>query len=579
MITVTMSRDGKRLFLGSHYEYRFRIKKLPSAEFDRQTKMWVIPKSGIKALLEAFKGELYFRTPRWKILGELEPPKEEVTFFSDAENIEIPKLNLTPYDYQKHGIRFMIDRIDTLGFCLNADAVGLGKTIQSIGVVRHYMNKGEVKKVLVVCKKSLKSQWKSEFYKITGDEAFPVFVTGDSKAKRKKAYEGIFEASEGMLVTNYHSFLNDLDQLSRVKYDLVIIDEVHTIKGRKGKMNNAVQNAVKDCRKVIFLTGTPIMSRPDDIFGIIQIADKDYFGSYSAFNKEYIVAINGLYGYQIIGAKNLDKLSEKIKKFMIRRTQEDVSIQLPEVTIETVFAGKDKVQEAVLLEIESRSESINMQKERFLDNNGRAIPQYATDLQSLVDKEKQFLACKQFAADDPRIFSMSSSSARLNETLKELAPEKYKGSEKTELLVDLVDNIVSGENKVIVFTHFETSARLLEAEIKKKLGIEALMYTGKVSEAKRDENIRLFNESPEHMVLIGNDAMAEGLNLQVASYLINYEQADTYALKQQRIGRIRRAGSVHSHAHVFDVVTEDSYDTQKLKKIQRDKDLSESLIK
>ena len=72
--------------------------------------------------------------------------------------------------------------------------------------------------------------------------------------------------------------------------------------------------------------------------------------------------------------------------------------------------------------------------------------------------------------------------------------------------------------------------------------------------------------------------MAEGLNLQVCPFLINYEQADTHAIREQRIGRICRLGSKYKYINVIDLVTDDSKDEARLSKIENDRDLFSATI-
>ena len=580
MVTVTLSDDKENLILNAHYAYRYRLHLIPGAEFDYGIKSWIAPVDSLKEVLNEFSGELYFKTPLWKILGEKQPPKEPIKFFNENnKNVELPELKLKPYKYQEEGIRFMIDRLESeMGFTLLADDVGLGKTIQSIAVMQHFKKKHGIRKILIICKKSIKTQWKRELVKITGDEDLNIFMTEDTKKKRVKAYEEALNSDECILITNYHNYLNDTDYIRKINFEFVIIDEVHCIKGRKGKMNNNIGEIIRN-RKIIFLTGTPIMSKPDDIFGIVQMASPDYFGEYKDFSNEYIVAEIGAYGYQIIGAKNLDVLSSKIKAFMMRRTNEDVSIELPEVSITQVTAEMDNVQKSMSVVIQKRLERIAEMKSQFLDKKGKPIPEYLPQLTELADSEKMFLAAKQFIADDPRCFAVLNNTA-LNKQLEGIVPPSYDMSPKTEATLDLVEDIINAGNKVIIFTHFETPAAILAEDIKKKLKANVLLYTGKISDKERDENIAKFIHDVDYNILIGNEACAEGLNLQCANYLINYEQADTYAQKQQRIGRIRRVGSNFNHAHVYDMITDGdfSYDVKKINKIERDKNLSASLI-
>ncbi len=214
----------------------------------------------------------------------------------------------------------------------------------------------------------------------------------------------------------------------------------------------------------------------------------------------------------------------------------------------------------------------------MVDANGNPLkPEYTSEINDLRDREKGLLAAKQFAADDPRCF-LKLKDSPMNKSLKEAIPENYKRSPKTEATLDKIEEIINAEGKVIIFTHFRTSAVLLAEEIKDSLKANILMYTGVESEEIRDQNINLFWNSEEHNILIGTEAMAEGLNLQCASYIINYEQADTYAQKNQRTGRIQRIGSHYSHASVYDMITDSSFDEIKMNKIEKDKQLSAALV-
>ena len=77
--------------------------------------------------------------------------------------------------------------------------------------------------------------------------------------------------------------------------------------------------------------------------------------------------------------------------------------------------------------------------------------------------------------------------------------------------------------------------------------------------------------------------MAEGLNLQIAKYVINIDQPDTYAIKTQRIGRARRAGSQFDNVIIYDLITAStnnvrSKDEERLENIEKNKDLSDALV-
>jgi SNF2 family DNA or RNA helicase len=364
-----------------------------------------------------------------------------------------------------------------------------------------------------------------------------------------------------------------------LNYDMVVIDEVHSVKARTGKLNNNIASAVQG-KPVIFLTGTPVMSKPEDIFGIIQIANPDYFGPWKEFSKEHLVGAMTNFGYKVIGAKHLDELREKVQNILIRRTRYEVCINLPEVMLIKQSCPMDAVQFKLLNMISDETMEINDQMNRLKDANG--IIKNPQLYESLDARSKGLIAARQAASTDPRMFWHSNSKI-MKDKYGVVVPKSYKSSSKLESIVELVEDIVQSGNKVILFSKFVTSAKLVAQDITDKLKVPVLMYTGLENQDTRDNNINLFKTSVDNNVLIGSDAMAEGLNLQVANYIINIDQPDTNAIKEQRIGRVRRAGSKFNNVTVYDMITANgmnmkSKDEERLENIEKNKDLSDALI-
>lgn len=578
MLTITQLPD-KRLSIKCHFLYKDRLKQVPTAYFNPVLKQWIVEPYMLGTLERKFAGELVYKTPRWVILNQPMPDMSKMYEITD-KSIKCPDLKLKPYDYQEYGIRFMIDKLLKHNMVLNSDSVGLGKTICTIGTVKWFIENKGYTKILIICKKSIKRQWKEEFDKFTDlSKDFDIIYTGETAKKRKKAYEEFDLANKGILITNYHSFLNDTDIIKNLYYDIVVIDEVHSVKARLGKLNNNIASAVRN-KPVIFLTGTPIMSKPEDIFGIIQIANPNYFGSWKKFSERYLVTANTRFGWECIGAKNLDELRQKVQDILIRRTEYEVSIQLPKTNIIKKTCIMDQLQEKILEMIAQEALQISNKMSSLKDKDGKIFNQQQYDL--LEAKSKGLIAARQAASTDPRMFLYSNSKA-MRDKFGAQIPKTYKMSEKMESTIDLVEDIIEEGNKVIIFSKFRTSAGLIAQYVNDKLKIPVLMYTGNEDQMMRDNNISLFKQSENHCVLVGTDAMAEGLNLQVAKYVINLDQPDTYAIKTQRIGRARRAGSLFDNVIVYDMITSStnnvkSKDEERLENIEKNKDLSDALI-
>lgn len=580
MLTITQLLNNK-LGIKADYFYRNRIKQIPTATYDPGTTQWVVEPFMLGTLEHEFAGELVYKTPRWVILNQPMPDMSAMYEITD-KSIQAPSLKLKPYDYQDYGIRFMIDKILKRGFVLNADDVGLGKTIQTISTMKWFIDNRNVCKILIICKKSIKKQWIDEIKKFTDlDTVFWMDKTGTTATQRKKAYDAFNKAPKAILVTNYHSFLNDTVLFQQMNIDFVVIDEVHSVKARTGKLNNNIAKITYG-KPTVFLTGTPIMSKPEDIFGIVQMVAPKYFGKWSDFCKEFLtIDINGRFGSRVVGAKNLDKLRSLVQDIVIRRTEYEVSIQLPKTRIQQIDCIMDNTQESLLIEIQKVQDSIADSLDKLKVNG--TIPDFNREkAEQLEAKSKGLIAAKQAASTDPRLFLLSYSKM-MKDTFGKLVPASYKMSSKTESIVDTVEDIVNSGDKVILFTKFRTCATMIANDIQKVLGENVLLYTGAENDDDRDRAVDLFKNTSIYNILIGTEAMAEGLNLQCAKYVINIDQPDTLAIKTQRIGRARRAGSQYDSVIIYDMITTStpkahSKDEERLQNIMNNQDLTDALV-
>lgn len=576
MLTVTQSQDGNYLLIKSHYFYSDRIKKVPTATWNSEGKFWTINKAFASELEQRFHDEIYYKTPEWVIFNQ--PAPDYSKMYQIDSSIQAPSLKLNLYDYQEFGARFIIDRMNKHGFCILADDVGLGKTPISISVLLDRTMHHGAKKILIICKKSIKSQWEDELKKFTDlDKTFVIARTGDTKKKRMDAYKVIQDNSQSILITNYHTFLNDESIISSLGFDFGLIDEAHCISGHTTKMNKLIQHTVAN-KPCLFLTGTPVMNKPEQVYGIVSIASPKYFGGWTKFKKDFVVeAYQGNY-IATIGAKNLSKLRSMIQDVMIRRTEYEVSVQLPKTLEYNIDCTKDKVQEDIIEAIKIKRESLmqDFESKMTIWQQGHN-PILGQELKALDAQIKGLIASTQAVADDPRMFPNSTSNYILS-NFAGLVPGSYKGSNKTEKIVDIVDNIVNNLDKVIIFTKFRTSAILLQDQLKKDLKINALLYTGKEGETERDSNINLFKNDDAYPVLVATEAGAEGLNLAHAKYVINFNLPDTAAIYTQRIGRIRRVSSTFNNIIVYNLLTANSKDTERWDNIQKNKDLEGALV-
>ena len=554
-------------------EYVNRIRQIPNAWFHQEFRKWIVPISSFNNLETVFKGELVYQTPKW-VITKSNPP-DYSKMYQITNNITVPVLNLKPYPYQNFGIKFMIDKLLKQKFIINADGVGLGKTIQAIGTMKYFIENANFNKILIVCKKSLKQQWVSEINKFTNLGNF-MFIerTADKKA-RDKLYKRIPNENKAIIITNYHTVMNDTDILKKLNFDMVILDEVHYIKSRTGVMNKAVTKCCTNVKKVILLTGTPIMDKPDDLYGIVKIADSKYFGKWSEFEKNHIKKDNSGRYNKVIGYRNLDILRDMTQNIIIRRTEHEVALELPNVITKRINVELDKTQNEIQI-------AINKDRAKILDdldnlNNKIKTPEVAEKIAQKEGLSKGLIAALQACANDPRLFEMSKSMI-MKKKYAPLVSKTYKYSSKTETMLDIVEDVLLAGEKIIIFTKFERCCRLIENEIIRAFGVTVVTYTGQVCDEDRDRNIYMFVNDPNCKVLVANDAAAEGLNLQVANHVINFDLPYTPAIYTQRMGRARRVGSRYKKVYVYDLLTDNSYDNVMLNKLEKATTLFNTLI-
>jgi SNF2 family DNA or RNA helicase len=441
-----------------------------------------------------------------------------------------------------------------------------------------YMHESKgVNRVLIACKKSIKRQWCAEIRKFTdlGNSMCIMPIEGDKK-KRQKLYDEFKTYRDGVMVMNYHVVMNDYKELEKMGFDMLVIDEAHCVKARTGEMNGALKKVGKKADYIVFLTGTPIMSKPEDIFGVIQIADDKYFGKWTDFQKKHIrIENNGRY-QKTIGYKELDDLRAKVQDIVIRRTEFEVTLELPETIMDKIECDIDNTQVKIKEAIQEYKGKLAGTVDTIRNKVSRT-PQMQQQLEAAEGMLKGLIAADQALANDPRLFHTSKSKA-MREQFGILIPQSYTRSNKMDALIELVQTILDADEKVIIFSKFETSALLVKSDIETTLKEKVLLYSGQVGEEEREQNVELFKNSFDHNVIVGTDAMAEGLNLQVANHVINFDQPDNPAIKTQRGGRARRAGSRYKKVFVHDLITVDSKDVERLANIERAQGLFDGVV-
>lgn len=154
-----------------------------------------------------------------------------------------------------------------------------------------------------------------------------------------------------ILITSHDLMSRCLDKLMERKYGILIVDESHVLKSAKTKCFQAASALSKVAKRIILLSGTPALSRPSELFTQLSLIDNRFFGNFFDYSRRYCDGKTTQFGWDASGKSNLQELEIILaKRFMIRRTKEDVLKALPDkkqeiITLDTnltKFSSEDR---------------------------------------------------------------------------------------------------------------------------------------------------------------------------------------------------------------------------------------------
>lgn len=270
----------------------------------------------------------------------------------------IPGFGFTLKDYQAEGVQFL-ERWD--GNVLLADAPGLGKTAQVVA----YAHKNRRLPMLAVLPKTLILNWRREITLMLGAQ-LSVLVVGFVPSKRREAelklqyphvsYSKTPLPGFDITLINYDIVARNQLALEAIRYDYVVVDESHKIKNAKAQRTCAIlrlvtgREEVKNnrnewrvihdgVRSVTFMTGTPVVNRPLELWTTVSTIAGwvPQFANFFKFAERYCNAHRTQWGWDFNGSSNEAELNQLLlDTIMIRRRKHDVLRDLPPKTFVTV---------------------------------------------------------------------------------------------------------------------------------------------------------------------------------------------------------------------------------------------------
>ena len=335
-MTVTIRGAGDRVEIAFDYDPQVveAVRDIPGRRWDPARKVWSAPLSSSRHLA-AFvtrTGAVEDADLIAKIraaAGEQEATVVASRATDAAVDLPVPA-GLSYMPFQKAGIAFATSHPNVL----IADEMGLGKTIQAIGTVNADTS---IRTVVVVVPASLKINWKREIQKWSTRPT--EVVVGNGTVYQWDQMFPVHDSVE-WLVVNYDVIERWRPVIDSIDLDCLVLDEVHYVKTPKAKRTIAVlgkwdrdqSKTVKPirARRRLALTGTPILNRPVELWGIAHALAPETFSSWRSYVYRYCAAQETRFGFDVSGASNLDELQDRLRStIMVRRLKADVLTELP----------------------------------------------------------------------------------------------------------------------------------------------------------------------------------------------------------------------------------------------------------
>ena len=463
----------------------------------------------------------------------IEKKVEESKATTSNMNIPSPE-GLNYLDYQKAGIEFA-NRKDNV---LIGDEMGLGKTIQAIGLCN--LNE-KIKNILIICPASLRINWKNEFQK------WDVFNREVEIANSK------FPDSN-VVVINYDILKKYHKELRKRVWDIMIVDESHYLKNYKAKRTHEVlgkydKEASKrinpiPAKKKVFLTGTPILNRPVELWTILNAIDSEGLGkSWVGYVTRYCDAFQNQYGWDVSGASNLEELQTKLRtSIMIRRLKKDVLKELPA-----------KRRQVIVLPPNGSGSIVQKEKDAY-----DKLQEKLHQLKIAVELAK--------ANDDENSYTEAIEKLRQENSIAftEIAKIRHETAvAKIPFIIQYLHDSLESTDKVVVFAHHKD---VINA-IKEEFSDCSVSLTGGDKLENRQKAVDDFQNDKNVKIFIGSiKAAGVGITLTAASMVVFAELDWVPGNVTQAEDRLHRIGQ-EEKVNVYHLVFDDSLDAKMAKTI------------
>ncbi|KAL7719584.1 Chromodomain helicase DNA binding protein [Entamoeba marina] len=471
------------------------------------------------------------------------PPPLPGRIFNRRTESDVYKHGNTLRSYQLEGLNWLVFNWCRGKGCILADEMGLGKTVQVVTFFQHLMSFQKLPgPFLIVTPLSTLEHWRREVSEWTDMNVIVYLGTKDNR-HRIQHYEWFYldqnerEVSKQIkfhaLVTTYEMVLNDLDLLSQIHWQVLVVDEAQRLKNKESKLNKALTQ-VPAYHKIL-LTGTPIQNNITELWTLLNFVDPDHFSTLENFNEQFGEAKT---------AEEVNKLQTEIKPYLLRRVKDNVEKSIPpkeEILIEVELTLVQKKYYRALYE-----------KNREFLNKG-CIGSNVPHLQNLMIQLRK-------VCNHPFLIPgvEAKEVGEYPDDSEYYASELIKSSGKLVLLDKLLPKLRDDGHKVLIFSQLKGVLDMLVKYLKyKNYTYERL--DGSIKSNDRQNSIDRFMKGERFVFLLCTRAGGIGINLSEADTVIIYDSDWNPQNDLQAQARCHRIGQ-KKEVKVYRLLSRNTYE-------------------
>lgn len=499
---------------------------------------------------------------------------------------------IIPLPHQLHVLNRVMET-NNIRYIL-ADEVGLGKTIEAGMIIKELKARGLAERILVVCPTGLVTQWASEMQE-KFHEKFNIILPSDYDTIRRitdnddiySHYDQVISPMDSIKPLEKHAGWTEekvkqyneerIYSIINSGWDLIIIDEAHRVAGSTGEVARYKLGYLLSQASpyLLLLSATPHSGKTEPFLRLVRLLEEDAFPNAKSIVKEQVAPYlirtekreaidnngNLLFKNRIT---HLIELSWDERHTMQRELYQMVSSYVAKTYNKARRNRKKNMCLIFLLIIMQRmvtssTAAIQQSLNRRLD----VLMEESTKVADLKEEDLEELNIEDGVEDALEAISLNTKDEirELQDIIAVANQAEFQHTDvKIEMLTGLIDEVINDDSnqKIIIFTEFVATQRYIQ-KLLINLGYSVTILNGAMTMADRDVALKEFRNKTN--VFISTDAGGEGLNLQFANIIINYDLPWNPMKIEQRCGRVDRIGQ-QKDVHIYNFIVTDTVENR-----------------